>query len=292
MRYEGNIFRPPSERNSLIIQATVGCANNTCTFCNMYKDKSFSVRSTEDIIADLKEAADSRFASYISRVFIADGDALVMRTEQLLEILRSVKLLLPQAERVSAYGTARDVLNKTGDELRALYESGLQIVYLGAESGDDDILKAVKKDMTADDMAEAGLKLKENGIMCSVTFISGLGGRDMIESHAVKSALLTNRMRPAYASFLTLQLVQGTPMYEDLRSGRFERITTQECVKEMQLYLSHVDSEGTVFRMNHASNCFRLAGTLNSDIPAMLKVLSEVESGERYARRMGEIEVL
>ncbi|MBR0165002.1 MAG: radical SAM protein [Lachnospiraceae bacterium] len=292
MQYEGTLYRPPSEARSLIIQATIGCAHNTCTFCNMYLGKRFRIRKTEEIIADIKEAASSRYASYIDRVFLADGDALVIPTESLLEILHAVKRLLPQVKRVTSYGTAQDVLRKTDEELKLLYENGLAMVYLGAESGDDEILKAVKKDMTADEMAEAGQKLKKSGILCSVTFISGLGGREMIESHAVKSALLTNRMQPAYASFLTLQIVEGTPMYEDLRSGRFQRITTEECVKEMQMYLSHVDSEGTVFRMNHASNCFRLSGTLNTDIPAMQKVLSEVESGERYARRMGEIEVL
>lgn len=292
MRFEGTVYRPPSEASSLIIQATIGCAHNTCTFCNMYLEKKFRIRKTKEIIADIEEAAVSRYASYIRRVFLADGDALVMPTEQLLAILQAVKRLLPHVKRVTSYGTALDVLRKSDEELKLLKCNGLAMVYLGAESGDDDILRMVKKDMTAEDMAKAGQKLKKSGILCSVTFISGLGGREMIESHAVKSAVLTGRMQPAYASFLTLQIVEGTPMYEDLHAGRFQRITTDECVKEMQLYLSHVDSEGTIFRMNHASNCFRLAGTLNADIPAMQKVLSEVASGERYARQMGEIEVL
>ena len=292
MQYEGSIYRPPSEARSLIIQATVGCAHNTCTFCNMYLEKKFRIRKTEDILADIEEAAASRFASYIDRVFLADGDALVMKTGDLLEILQAVKRLIPQAKRVTAYGTAKDVLRKSPADLKTLFENGLTMIYLGAESGDDEILHRVKKNMTADEMAQAGQMLKESGMQCSVTFISGLGGRERIEEHALQSAVLTGRMQPAYASFLTLQIVEGTPMYDDLREGRFHRITTEECVREMQIYLSHVDSPGTIFRMNHASNCFRLAGTLNDDIPAMQKILSEVERGERYARRMGEIEIL
>ena len=292
MRYEGTVYRPPSEARSLILQATVGCAHNTCTFCSMYKDKRFRIRPLPDILADLEEAARSPFAPYIRRVFLADGDALVMPAGQLLAVLQAVRRLLPRTGRVTAYGTAADVLRKTRDELSLLAENGLSMIYLGAESGDDDILRAVHKDLTADDMAKAGKRLRDAGMQCSVTFISGLGGREKIGEHAVQSALLTNRMQPAYASFLTLQLTAGTPLYEDVQAGRFRRITTADCVREMQRYLAHVDSPGTVFRMNHASNCFQLAGTLNGNIPAMQRVLSDVESGRRYARRMGEIEIL
>ncbi len=292
MRYEGSIYRPPSEARSLIIQATIGCAHNTCTFCNMYIDKKFRIRPLEDILADIEEAAASDYAAYIDRVFLADGDALVMKTEHLLAILQTVRRLLPQAKRVTSYGTAQDVLRKTDEELQQLRENGLQMVYLGAESGDDAILRSIKKDVTAQDLAAAGQKLKKSGILCSVTFISGLGGSGNIASHAIESARLTNRMQPAYASFLTLQIVEGTQMYEDLHAGRFQRITTNESVKEMQLYLSHVDAPGTIFRMNHASNCFRLAGTLNEDIPQMQQVLSEVESGMRASRVMGAYEIL
>lgn len=292
MEYEGAVYRPPSEARSLIIQATIGCAHNTCTFCNMYIDKQFRIRPLADILADLKEVAEGPYMPFVDRIFLADGDALVMKTKDLKIIIEEAMRLFPKAKRVTAYGTAQDVNRKSVEELQTLREAGLQIVYLGAESGDDEILRAVKKDMTADEMADAGIKLRNAGIDCSVTFISGLGGREKMEVHAEQSAILTNRMKPAYASFLTLQLAEGTKMYEDVMAGRFHRITTDECVREMQIYFDHVDSEGTVFRMNHASNCFRLAGTLNADIPAMQQVLREVESGERYARRMGEVEII
>ena len=292
MRYEGTIYRPPSEADSLILQATVGCAHNTCTFCSMYKDKKFRVRPVSEVTGEVAEVAASRYAPFINKVFIADGDALAMKTGDMLSILTAIREMLPHVTRVTSYGTAQDVILKSEEDLKLLKDNGLAMIYLGAESGDDGILTAVHKDMTADDMAEAGQKLSRAGIMCSMTFISGLGGREKLREHAVSCALLTNRMRPAYASFLTLQLTYGTPMYDDVKSGRFNRITTEESVREMQLYLENVDSPGTVFRMNHASNCFQLAGTLNDDIPAMQKVLSEVENGRRYARRMGEYEIL
>lgn len=292
MVYEGDVYRPPSEADSLIIQVTIGCAHNDCTFCKMYKAKKFRIRKQEEILADLKEISESPYVKYIRRVFLADGDALIVPAARLVEILDAVSKWYPNVTRTTAYGTASDVMLKTDEELKELKAHGLEMVYIGAESGDDGILKAVKKDASAGEMAVAVRRLEEAGIMTSVTFISGLGGQPLMERHASSCARLVSEMKPSYASFLTLQLHPETQMYEDVRSGAFKRITTEESVREMEIFLSEVDSEGTVFRMNHASNCFRLAGTLNGDIPAMQRVLSEVRSGERFARAMGEIEII
>lgn len=283
MRYEGIVYRPPSEARSLIVQVTIGCAHNTCTFCNMYKAKDFRVRSMEEIMEDLKEAHDS-YGAYVQKVFLADGDALVLQTEKLLEILKAVRELFPNCTRVASYGTAQDILRKSEEELKSLQKAGLGIVYVGAESGDDEILASICKDVTAEELKAAGQKLKRCGIQTSVTLISGLGGRSKVEEHARSCAELISAMNPEYASFLTLRLYEGTPMYDDVVTGRFERITADEIVDEMKIFLEHVDSPGTVFRTNHASNYVVLAGNLNEDIPSMLAQLDEAKKTHHYRR--------
>lgn len=283
MRYEGIVYRPPSEARSLIVQVTIGCAHNTCTFCNMYKAKNFRVRSMEEIMEDLKEAHNS-YGAYVQKVFLADGDALVLQTEKLLEILKAVRELFPNCTRVASYGTAQDILRKSEEELKSLQKAGLGIVYVGAESGDDEILASICKGVTAEELKAAGQKLKRCGIQTSVTLISGLGGRSKVEEHARSCAELISAMNPEYASFLTLRLYEGTPMYDDVVTGRFERITADEIVDEMKIFLEHVDSPGTVFRTNHASNYVVLAGNLNEDIPSMLAQLDEAKKTHHYRR--------
>ena len=283
MRYEGIVYRPPSEARSLIVQVTIGCAHNTCTFCNMYKATDFRVRSMEEIMEDLREAHNS-YGAYVQKVFLADGDALVLQTEKLLEILKAVRELFPNCTRVASYGTAQDILRKSEEELKSLQKAGLGIVYVGAESGDDEILASICKGVTAEELKAAGQKLKRCGIQTSVTLISGLGGRSKVEEHARSCAELISAMNPEYASFLTLRLYEGTPMYDDVVTGRFERITADEIVDEMKIFLEHVDSPGTVFRTNHASNYVVLAGNLNEDIPSMLAQLDEAKKTHHYRR--------
>ena len=283
MRYEGIVYRPPSEARSLIVQVTIGCAHNTCTFCNMYKAKDFRVRSMEEIMEDLREAHNS-YGAYVQKVFLADGDALVLQTEKLLEILKAVRELFPNCTRVASYGTAQDILRKSEEELKSLQKAGLGIVYVGAESGDDEILASICKGVTAEELKAAGQKLKRCGIQTSVTLISGLGGPSKVEEHARSCAELISAMNPEYASFLTLRLYEGTPMYDDVVTGRFERITADEIVDEMKIFLEHVDSPGTVFRTNHASNYVVLAGNLNEDIPSMLAQLDEAKKTHHYRR--------
>lgn len=281
MRYEGVVYRPPSEGRSLIVQVTIGCAHNSCTFCNMYKDKKFRVRTMEEIMKDLLEA-QAMYGPYVRRVFLADGDALVMKTEDILTILKAVEELFPNAERVSSYGTAQDILRKSEEELKALAAAGLGIIYMGAESGDDEILKYINKGVTSAEIIAAGQKLKRCGLQSSITLISGLGGRGKVKEHARSCARLISAINPEYASFLTLRLYEGTPMYDDVVSGRFERITPDEIIDEMTEFLQNVDSPGTVFRTNHASNYVVLKGDFNRDIPAMLKQLEQVKKNKNY----------
>jgi len=247
----------------------------------MYKDKKFRVRTMEEIMKDLLEA-QAMYGPYVRRVFLADGDALVMKTEDILTILKAVEELFPNAERVSSYGTAQDILRKSEEELRALAAAGLGIIYMGAETGDDEILKYINKGVTSAEIIAAGQKLKRCGLQSSITLISGLGGRGKVKEHARSCARLISAINPEYASFLTLRLYEGTPMYDDVVSGRFERITPDEIIDEMTEFLQNVDSPGTVFRTNHASNYVVLKGDFNRDIPAMLKQLEQVKKNKNY----------
>ena len=272
MRYEGNVYRPPSEAYSLIVQATIGCSHDKCTFCSMYKDKKFRARPACDVIADLREARESY--RNVGRVFFADGDALVLGTGTLITLLEETRSLFPECERVSIYGTPQDVLRKTPEELGSLADAGLAIVYIGAESGDDEVLRRVEKGATSDEIILAIRKLEESGIAASVTFISGLGGKELSEQHAIGCARVITESRPSYAALLTLLLEPGAPMYEDLRKGTFEFMAPEEIAEETLLLLDRARPEADcVFRSNHASNYVPLKGTLPHDNDRLIQTL-------------------
>ena len=281
MQYEGDVYRPPSEARSLIIQVTIWCSHNTCTFCHMYTGKQFRIRKREEILADLEECS-REFGKYVRRVFFADGDALIVKTPLLLELLAYVKDHFPNVERVTAYGTASDVLRKSEEELRALANAGLEMVYLGAESGDDEILLQIKKGQTAAELIEAGRKLKRCGVKTSVTLISGLGGPEGMEKHALGSARLINEMNPEYAAILSLQLREDSPMAQEVLRGERKLLTADQTVEETEIFLNAIDSPGTIFRSNHASNYVSLAGVFNDDIPEMLEQLEDAKARHRY----------
>ncbi|MBS4960108.1 MAG: B12-binding domain-containing radical SAM protein [Clostridiales bacterium] len=281
MRYEGTVYRPPSEAQSLIIQLTIGCARNTCTFCSMYKDKSFRIRPLEEVFEDI-EGAVNWYPFPVRRVFLADGDALIVKTDDLLKVFQKVYDCFPNCERITMYGAPKDVLSKTDMELRQLHEAGLEMVYIGAESGDEEVLRRVKKGATAEEIQEAGQKLRKAGIKVSMTLISGLGSRKRLREHAIHSAELISAIKPEFVGFLTLMIEPGTPLYDEVRDDKFQRLKPEDVVEEMKLFLTHVDTEGTVFRANHASNYISLAGTLNRDKQLLLKQLEQAERMHAY----------
>lgn len=280
MQYEGIVYRPPSEAYSLIIQLTIGCAHNHCTFCSMYKGKKFRIRPLEEVIADLEECR--RHYGAVRRIFLADGDALIVKTPDLLYILDKIKEIFPEVERVTMYAAPRDILNKSPEDLQALHRAGLDMVYVGAESGDDQVLTDIKKGVTAAQIIEAGQKVRAAGIRVSMTLISGLGGRKRLKEHAIASAQLISAIKPEYVGFLTLMVEPGTELYDQVERGEFDLITPPEVLEEMKLFLTHVDSEGTVFRANHASNYVNLAGDLNMDKPMLLRRIMEAEKHRDY----------
>lgn len=281
MRYEGMVYRPPSEARSLIVQVTIGCAHNACTFCTMYKDKKFRVRKKDEVLEDFRIAYDT-YGDNIRRIFLADGDALIVKTADLLDILHYIKELFPSVERITSYGTPGDILRKSEDELKALAKAGLGMVYMGAESGDEVTLKDINKGVTREEIIAAGQKLRRCNIQSSITLISGLGGRARKVEHAVGSARLISEIKPDYVGFLTLMLDESTQIYQRISSGEMELLMPEEVVEEMRLFLNNVDSQGTVFRANHASNYVILKGNLNEDIDRMLAQLDEVEEAGKY----------
>ncbi len=273
MQYYGNVFRPPSEARSLIIQATVGCAHNKCSFCYMYKDDNFIIRPLEDIKKDLIEM--SQYGSYWRRIFLADGDALVLKTSDLLEILKTIKQYYPNIERVSSYATAGDINRKSIEELKALRDAGLEMLYIGFESGDDEILRKINKGLTYKDYVSAMAKCKEVGFKTSITIIAGLGGVELMEQNAKSTAKIISETKPDYVSYLTMRIYKNTPLYLDYINGKFNMPNAEEILQEMKIFLENVDSEGTIFRSNHASNYVLLAGTLNEDKKGLIEAIDK-----------------
>lgn len=273
MQYYGNVFRPPSEARSLIIQATVGCAHNKCSFCYMYKDDNFIIRPLEDIKKDLIEM--SQYGSYWRRIFLADGDALVLKTSDLLEILKTIKQYYPNIERVSSYATAGDINRKSIEELKALRDAGLEMLYIGFESGDDEILRKINKGLTYKDYLSAMAKCKEVGFKTSITIIAGLGGVELMEQNAKGTAKIISETKPDYVSYLTMRIYKNTPLYLDYVNGKFNMPNAEEILQEMKIFLENVDSEGTIFRSNHASNYVLLAGTLNEDKKGLIEAIDK-----------------
>ena len=267
MRYEGRVFRPPSEAYSLIVQVTVGCSHNKYTFCDMYKEKRFHLRKLEDVLEDFNIAR--RQYRYIERVFLADGDALIRKTEDLAVILKHIRKIIPECRRVTSYGSPKSILTKSPEDLALLHSLGLEMIYLGLESGNEQVLKHINKGVTVEDIVRAGQMVKDAGMKLSVTAISGLGGTEMWKEHAIDTAKAFSRMKPDYIGLLTLMFEGDVPLRRECEEGKFHLLTAPQVAKETLLMLEHIDSEGSVFRSNHASNYLTLKGTLNRDREAM-----------------------
>ena len=288
MHYSGSVYRPPSEAHSLIIQVTVGCSHNKCAFCNMYKDKKFSITPMEQVRDDLRWAREQY--SRVERFFLADGDALILPTAQLLEILGDIRSLFPECSRVSTYASPKSILGKTPEDLSALHAAGLDFAYLGLETGNDPLLKKINKGVTVAQQIEAGQKLKAAGLTLSVTAINGLAGSNGDwQAHAVDTAAALDAMHPDFIALLTLRVYTGTPMAEWIASGELVQPTPMELIRETKLFLEHIDCPGAVFRSNHASNYLVLAGTLNQDRERLLHECDEALRGDAPLRRFVEL---
>ena len=287
MDYVGHIFRPPSEADSLLLQVTVGCSHNGCTYCGMYRDpvQRFRIKPLDVVERDLDEAvAYDRDVEPIRRVFLCDGDALVLPTNRLLEVLGLLRRRLPQVRRVGIYGDARTILRKDDGELAALREAGLGIVYHGAESGDDEVLRRVDKGSTAADAARAAAALRRAGIRHSVMVMLGIGGRERSQQHAEATARLLTAMDPPFVGALTTTLVPGTPLFAEAQAGRFELPDPWGMLAELRVLVADSTLTRCRFHANHASNYVPLSLNLPADRDAGLATLDGLLRGRDRSR--------
>jgi len=274
MKYEGMIFRPPSEAESLILQVTVGCSYNRCTFCGAYQGKSFRIKSFEEVKEDIDEA--SSYHSRIQRVFLADGDALIIPQKELLRILDYLKIKLRKLERVGIYANAKDILQKDVEELKVLKDRGLGIIYLGLESGDREILRRIKKNATIDQLIRAARRVKDSGILLSVTVILGIGGIEQSEAHAEATGKVLSEMDPDYVGALSLMIVPGTPIEKEIESGKLVLPTPFGLIQELETMIKNCNFTQCFFASNHASNYLPLRIRMPEEKEEALKRIREV----------------
>lgn len=287
MHYSGAVYRPPSEAHSLIVQCTLGCSHNKCAFCIMYKDKQFSINPVEQVLSDLAEARS--YYTSIERIFLADGDALILPMDYLLQVLDFIRRYFPECERVSAYASTKALMRKSDEELKTLRERGLQMVYVGLETGLEPLLKKYDKGVTAEEIIEHSLRAKAAGMTLSVTAINGMGGKEQSEEHAIATAEALSRIKADYVAMLTLRVYSGTPLHDWIERGELTMLGPQELAMENRIILQHIDSDGSVFRSNHASNYLPLKGTLNRDRDALIVQIDKALAGEVRFRRAVEL---
>lgn len=263
MDYEGNIIRPPSEANSIILQATVGCSHNACTFCGAFRDKKYRLKEDGVIRQDLEFAA--KYCGQQKTLFLADGNALAIPQSQLVQLLITIREKLPHVRRVSLYANSQDILHRSADDLKALKNLGLHRVYMGLESGHKDVLVRICKGATPDDMIEAARRILQAGLFLSVTVLLGIGGTEFSQKHARATAEVLQKMRPSQIAVLTLMLLPNTPLGRQYESGRFQLPDQQALFAELRTLVAGLVGIKCQFQANHASNYFTLDGRLPRD---------------------------
>jgi radical SAM superfamily enzyme YgiQ (UPF0313 family) len=278
MDYQGTIIRPPSEANSIILQVTLGCSHNKCTFCGTYKGVRFRIKPESVIQQDIEFAA--RYCRRQRRVFLTNGDALILPQARLLKLLKTIQERLPWVTRVGMYGNAKSIRTKTLKDLIALRERGLGIVYMGLETGDDVTLKKVRKGVRADTIIKMGRRVIEAGIKLSVTVLLGLAGPERSDVHAEATGRALSAMDPNYVGALSLMLLPNTPLGHDYAEGRFRLVSPMEMLKELKTMIAHTDLSGGLFYANHASNYLTVKARLPRDKEAAVNLIDQALRGD------------
>lgn len=278
MDYRGIIIRPPSEANSIILQVTTGCSHNKCTFCGTYKGMLFTIKPESIVEKDIEFAA--RHCTRQRRVFLTDGDALIIPQARLLRLLKTISRRLPWVTRVGIYGNAKSIRTKSPEELQALRESGLGIVYMGLESGDEVTLKKVRKGVRVETMVEMGRKVIDAGIKLSVTVLLGLAGPERSVAHAEATGRALSAMDPNYVGALSLMLLPNTSLGRDHDEGRFKLISPMEMLEELKIMMAHTDLSSGLFHANHASNYLPIKARLPRDKEATLDLIDQALKGD------------
>ena len=282
IEYEPPVYRPPGEWRSFLVQATIGCSHNGCTFCGMYKGKKFRVRPLEDIIGDIREAA--AFYNQYEKVFLCDGDAIAMKTEDLLEILREIKQDFPHCRLISTYAGPKSTLSKTPEELKLLHEAGLGRAYLGIETGMESLLKSTNKGVTRAQMLEAGLRLRNAGIDLWGIILIGLGGKPLSMENARETAKIVNEMQPNHLSAMNYTPGEGTKLGNQALRGEFQVLSAKESLLETAELIRNLNVSGMHFTSDHASNYLPLKGTLNEDREQLLRLIDGAIGGKVAVR--------
>jgi radical SAM superfamily enzyme YgiQ (UPF0313 family) len=274
MRYEGNVFRPPSEAESLILQITIGCSHNRCTFCGGYKEKRFRIRSLKEIKRDVDEVRP--YSAFVRRVFLADGDALIVPQRMLAPMLESIREALPGVERIGVYGNTKSILRKSPEELAQLRELGLGIVYLGVESGDQEVLDRVHKGTCLEDTATAIAQVKAVGIRISASVILGLGGMERSQIHAERTGQFLARVQPDFGAALSIMVIPGTPLAEEEAEGAFTVPDAYTMLQELHTMLSQIEGGHMYFTSTHASNYLPIRGWIPEEKENLLQAIEYV----------------
>jgi len=263
IKYQEPLFRPPSEARSLILQVTIGCSNNECAFCDMYTSKKFKARKFDDIKKEIEDVAKLNVA--IQKVFLADGDAFVLSTKKLLKICEEINFHFPKVRRISSYALPSNINKKSVEELKQLQKAGLKMLYIGFETGDNELLNLISKGETFESSKQAILKLKQAGIKSSVMILSGLGGKKYSHQHAIQSAKLLNETHPEYVSTLVLSFPYGVKKYQERFKGDYQEMNTTGLLIELKTFIETLVLENSIFRSDHASNYLILKGVLSKD---------------------------
>jgi len=279
LHYEGNIIRPPSEANSIILQVTVGCSHNKCTFCGAYKGTLFRIKNSATIDEDLEFAA--RYCTRQRRVFLADGDVMIIPMERLCKILTKIRDKLPWVNRISLYGSGRSILKKTTADLKRLKKLGLDRLYMGLESGHNPTLESINKGMQAEQMIAAGHRVKDGGLFLSVTVLLGIGGAENSNIHAVETGRVLSAMAPNQIGALTLMVLENTPLYNDAENGIFQLPDQQMLLTELHTMVQNINLQRVQFQANHASNYLPIVGRLNRDKQKILEIIDAALAGRQ-----------
>lgn len=277
MHYEGNIIRPPSEANSILLQVTVGCSRNKCTFCGTYRGERFRIKSDDVIMGDIAFAA--HYCRQQRRVFLCDGDALIIPQRRLLAILDAIQQQLPWVTRVGTYANAKSLKMKSSAELEELEAHGLKIAYMGLETGDDVTLKNIDKGATAAEMIDMGRKARAAGIKLSITVLLGIAGRDRSAIHARETGRVLSAIDPEYVGALSLMLIPGTPLCLDFEAGRFEMLEPVETLRELRTMIEHTHLSRGLFHANHASNYLPIRARMPRDRETTLNLIDDALAG-------------
>lgn len=278
MHYEGNIIRPPSEANSILLQVTVGCSHNKCAFCGTYQGERFKIKTDDIIFSDIEFAAEN--CRRQRRLFLCDGDALIIPQKRLMKILQVIKDRLPWVTRVGAYANAKSLKMKTSEELRTLNQAGLGILYLGLETGDDVTLKAITKGADSATMIEMGRKARAAGFKLSVTVLLGIAGRERSRVHAMETGRALTAIDPDYIGALSLMLVPGTHLFNEHRAGRFPLIDAEEMLLELRTIFAETHLSKGLFHANHASNYLPIRARLPKDRASILALIDKALAGD------------